>query len=137
MTKELAPREGFEPPTFRLTASVVISSEVAGAKLNGRELANCSKIQRVASSAFVYVLFAFCRCSPQLILRYYYVCPFQIVRILSETIASPLTEVPLVRTLATIDISDCDPNQHYLRNDGSNNRCSPRSRLHKPYPSVV
>lgn len=31
--------------TLRLTASVVISSEVAGAKLNRRELVNYSKIR--------------------------------------------------------------------------------------------
>jgi hypothetical protein len=30
MTKELAPRGGFEPPTFRLTAERQTSSELAG-----------------------------------------------------------------------------------------------------------
>jgi hypothetical protein len=33
MTKELAPRGGFEPPTFRLTAEQPISSELAGVAL--------------------------------------------------------------------------------------------------------
>ena len=69
----MAPRARFELATLRLTASVVISSEVAGAKLNRRALANCSKIQGVASSAFVSRFFAFCPGSPQLILRLYYV----------------------------------------------------------------
>ena len=34
---------------------------------------NCSKIRSVTSSVFIHPLFAFCRCSPQLILRLYYV----------------------------------------------------------------
>ena len=82
--KELAPRGGFEPPTFRLTASVVISSEVAGAKLNRGKLVSCSETRSVTSPVFIHSLFAFCRCSPQLILRSYYVCPFQGVRLWSR-----------------------------------------------------
>ena len=34
---------------------------------------NCSKIRSVTSSAFIHPLFPFCRHSPQLILRLYYV----------------------------------------------------------------
>src|SRR6267154_4792353 len=42
-------------------------------KLNRGKLTNCSEIRRVTSSVFVHPLFAFCRHSPQLILRLYYV----------------------------------------------------------------
>jgi hypothetical protein len=65
------------PTTLRLTASVVISSEVARAKLNRGKLVNCSELQSVTSSPFVHPLFAFYRCSPQLVLRLYYVFAFQ------------------------------------------------------------
>jgi hypothetical protein len=40
LRKSLAPRGGFEPPTFRLTGKGVISLEVAGAKPNRREQAS-------------------------------------------------------------------------------------------------
>jgi hypothetical protein len=39
--KELAPRGGFEPPTFRLTAEQPTSSELAGVGHNRRKSASC------------------------------------------------------------------------------------------------
>src|SRR6266481_7755278 len=42
-------------------------------KLNRGKVTNCSEIRRVTSSVFVHPLFAFCRHSPQLILRLHYV----------------------------------------------------------------
>ncbi len=41
---ELAPRGGFEPPTFRLTAVNLISSQVAGAELNRGKSASSDQI---------------------------------------------------------------------------------------------
>jgi hypothetical protein len=55
--KGLAPRARFELATLRLTASRVIESEFAGAKLNRGRLMNCSKIQREFLFTF-YSLFA-------------------------------------------------------------------------------
>jgi hypothetical protein len=51
---------------------------------------NCSEIPGATSSVFVHPLFAFCRHSPQLILRYYYVrrlghlCKFWVIGTLRE-----------------------------------------------------
>ena len=48
-------------------------------------LVNCSKIRKVTSSVFIHPLFAFCRRSPQLVLRLYYVLHFRMSVDLSRT----------------------------------------------------
>ena len=47
VTRELAPRGGFEPPTFRLTAKKPNSSQLAGAEAKRRESASSDKTDRI------------------------------------------------------------------------------------------
>src|SRR6202008_2455846 len=61
MTKELAPRGGFEPPTFRLTASRVILSKLAGIGLNRRQSASCDETEQVLFSFSTHLLFTICQ----------------------------------------------------------------------------
>src|SRR5258706_10791141 len=59
---------------------------------------NCSEIQGVTSSVFVHPLFAFCRHSPQLILRLYYVHrghqPWEIPSPNGANFAEPIADHP-------------------------------------------
>src|SRR5260370_40495071 len=57
--KILAPRGGFEPPTFRLTAERPTSPELAGVGPNRRKSASCDQIWRITFSFFIHLSFAF------------------------------------------------------------------------------
>jgi hypothetical protein len=72
MEKEnLAPRARFELATLRLTAEQPTSSELAGVGPNRRKSASCDETGRIIFSFSSHRLFAFCRHSPPLVLRFY------------------------------------------------------------------
>ena len=71
VTRELAPRGGFEPPTFRLTAEQPIQSELAGVGANRGNSARCDETGRITFSFFIHLSFAFSHRSPPLVLRFH------------------------------------------------------------------